>query len=330
LDQVENSVAIVFESEVSTVVEMAKDIGIPEDRMLVIPIATVEEFRTQSVRVLDKFVEMNVAIDKKNGAIVVENKKKKNADNQKLMALLHKPIFVLDSLGNLGTLAETEIIATDKRSKGKQTRDMTRAQLIRGMSRTLALKIAMAQIPFLVVNHTYAPMKEYAQEATSGGGGPVYMADISLILTKAKEKDSTKKQIGIVVTLTTRKSRYMKENKSVKILISFTRGIYRFSDLVNKGKELDVLKKTGISFEIPGAEEPVKMKEVREHASKYLTGDVLNLIRDAIKADFGFGIEDGSFEFFDDMETDDDEEADEEAVDALLDDFSSEDEQVSK
>jgi hypothetical protein len=240
---------------------------------------------------------------------------------------------VLDSLGNLGTLAETEIIATDKRSKGKQTRDMTRAQLIRGMSRTIALKIAMAQIPFLLTNHTYKVMAEYAQDETSGGGGVKYMADISLILTKAKEKDG-KNQTGIVVTLTTRKSRYMKENKSVKILISFTRGIYRFSDLVNKAKDLDLFKKDGQSFLMPpdyDKEKKVRMKEVREHASKYLTGDTLELLRDDIKADFGFGMDDGKFDFFDDMEEGEcDEDADEDAVDALLDNFSETDESDSE
>jgi RecA/RadA recombinase len=335
LDKIENSVVVFFESEASTVVDMAKNIGIPEDRMMVLPVHTVEDFRSQALRILDKIVEMNVAIDKKNKAIAIENKKKKKGDpekginKEKPLIPPHKPIFVLDSLGNLGTLAETDIIATDKRSKGKQTRDMTRAQLIRGMSRTIALKIAMAQIPFLLTNHTYKVMSEYTPDETSGGGGVKYMADISLILTKAKEKDSSKKQIGIVVTLTTRKSRYMKENKSVKILISFTRGIYRFSDLVNKGKELDILKKDGISFKIPGLDDPVKMKEVREHASKYLVGDTLELLRSAIKADFGFGIEDGKFDFFDDMEEEDDDDADEEAVDALLDDFSETDEKVS-
>jgi RecA/RadA recombinase len=326
LDQIENSVVVFFESEASTVVDMAKSIGIPEDRMMVLPVGTVEDFRSQAIRVLDKIIELNAAIDKKNVAIDAENKKKKNADNQKEHILQHKPIFVLDSLGNLGTLQENAIIAEDKRNKGKQTRDMTRAALIRGMSRTIALKIAMAQIPFLLTNHTYKVMSEYTPDETSGGGGVKYMSDITLLLTKSKEKEG-KEQTGIIVTLTTRKSRYMKENKSVKVLISFKRGIYRFSDMVNKGKELNVLVKDGISFAIPGTEDKIKMKEVREHASKYLVSDVLILIRDAIKLDFGFGIKDGQFDFFDDMEEGDyDEDADEEAVDALLEDFSEKDE----
>jgi KaiC/GvpD/RAD55 family RecA-like ATPase len=323
LEQIPNSTIIFFESEASTVVDMAKKIGIPEDRMMVLPVGTVEDFRSQAMRILDKVVAMNVEIAKKNLEIAKFNKMKKNADKQKKVLLPHKPIFVLDSLGNLGTLAENLIIAEDKRKKGKQTRDMTRASLIRGMARSIALKIAMAQIPFLLTNHTYNTMSEYEPDETSGGGGVKYMSDISLILTKAKEKEG-KNQTGIIITLQVRKSRYMKENKTVKILISFTRGMYRFSDLVNKARELDILKKDGNSFLMPpdyDKEKKVAMADVRKHTSKYFKGDTLQLLRDAIKADFDFGMEDGKFDFFDDMEDTADEDAKEDAVDELLDEF---------
>jgi hypothetical protein len=152
------------------------------------------------------------------------------------------------------------------------------------------------------------------------------MSDISLILTKAKEKDGSKKQTGIIVSITVRKSRYMKENKTVKILISFSRGMYRFSDLVNKAKELELFKKDGNSYLMPPdyvKAEKITMKEVREHASKYLIDDTLKLLRDAIKIDFGFGIEDGKFEFFDDLQEGDDDvgDDDEDAIDELLEGF---------
>jgi hypothetical protein len=120
----------------------------------------------------------------------------------------------------------------------------------------------------------------------------------------------------------------MKENKSVKVLISFTRGMYRFSDIVNKAAELGVLKKDAQSYRFPpdfAKEASIKMKEVRMHTSQYFKGELFETLRDAIKADFGFGIEDGKFGFFDDMEEGEyDVDADEEAVDALLDDFNAE------
>lgn len=312
LNQVKNSTAIFFESEVSTVIEMAKQIGIPDDKILILPVQTVEEFRTQATNIIDKVVDSNAKIDEYNTKTEVENAKaskkakgKKDKPELKKLKDRHEIIMVLDSLGNLGTIAESTIIRTDKRSKkgGPQTRDMTRAQLIRGMSRTISLKIAMAQIPLLIVNHTYKVMSEYAEDETSGGGGVKYMSDISLVLTKAKEKDSAKQQIGIMISLNTRKSRYMKENKQIKVLISFTRGMYRFSDLVNKAAELGVFKKDAQSYILPDGTN-AKMKDVRQKASKYITGDVLEQLRKAILTEFGFGLEDKKFSFFDDMEED--------------------------
>jgi hypothetical protein len=37
----------------------------------------------------------------------------------------------------------------------KDTRDMTKAQLIKGAFRMLTLKLGQAKIPMLVTNHTY-------------------------------------------------------------------------------------------------------------------------------------------------------------------------------
>lgn len=312
LDQTPNSKVVMFESEASTVIEMAKQIGIPDDQILILPVQSVEEFRTQATNIVDKVIEVNDKIDAFNATAEIENakliKKAKGKEKPALKKLKEREniIMVLDSLGNLGTIAESNIITTDKRSKkgGAQTRDMTRAQLIRGMSRTISLKIAMAQIPLLMVNHTYKVMAEYAEDETSGGGGPKYMSDVSLVLTKAKEKDSAKKQIGIMITLKTKKSRYMKENKEVKVLISFTRGMYRFSDLVNKAAEFGVFKKANAqTFALPDGTE-AKMADVRQKASRYIKGDTLELIRQAILADFGFGMEDGKFDFFDDIDED--------------------------
>jgi KaiC/GvpD/RAD55 family RecA-like ATPase len=327
LNQVENSSIVFFESEASTVIEMAKQIGIPDDKILILPVQTVEEFRTQATNIIDKVIERNAAVDAANIKIEAENEKarkfnkKTKTDTKKEIKKLKQRenvIMVIDSLGNLGTIAESKIISTDKRSKvgGPQTRDMTRAQLIRGMSRTISLKIAMAQIPLILVNHTYKVMSEYAEDETSGGGGVKYMSDISLVLTKAKEKDGSKKQIGIMITLKTRKSRYMKENKEVKVLISFSRGMYRMSDLVNKGAELKVLKKDGQSYILPDGNK-IKMKEVRQKASQYICGETLELIRQAIKDDFGFGTEDGKFDFFDDMEEDIDDRSNSEVEDDI-------------
>ena len=72
-------------------------------RLVVVPVATVQkEFRHQSIKVLDKYLEHG------------EDKR--------------KPLmFVLDSLGMLSTTKEMEDTA-----EGKETRDMTRSQIVKG------------------------------------------------------------------------------------------------------------------------------------------------------------------------------------------------------
>jgi hypothetical protein len=90
-----------------------------------VPVVTVQEFRTQAVRILDKYLE------------VPEEER--------------KPMFmVLDSLGMLSTDKEVTDIAD-----GSDKRDMTRAQLIRGAFRVLTLKLGRSKVSMLVTNHTY-------------------------------------------------------------------------------------------------------------------------------------------------------------------------------
>ena len=69
---------IYFESESAISRQMIVDRGIPADRMMIVPVSTIEEFRTQSCRILDKYMEQP------------------KEDRQPMM-------FVLDSLGMLST-----------------------------------------------------------------------------------------------------------------------------------------------------------------------------------------------------------------------------------
>lgn len=308
LDAVPNSHVVMFESEASTVIEMLNQIGVPMDRVLILPVQSVEDFREQAVRLLDKIIET-----RKTGRAAVDaaNKKLKKGARKKTY-VQENFMFCLDSLGNLGTEKEYADMKASKR-----VQDMTRARLIKGMARTITLKISLAQIPFIVVNHTYAQMKEYAEDEVSGGSGAKYMSDVSLVLTKAKEKEN-KKQTGIIITLKTRKSRYMKENKAVKVLISFTRGMYRFSDIVNKAYDLGVLKKAKKDEYKLLDGSAVKMKEVRSKTSQFFEGELLETTRAAIMADFGFGKdEEKSFEFFDNMDGENDQVSDKETEDDI-------------
>ena len=114
-----------FESEAALSKQMLTDRNIDTKRLALVPVSTIQEFRTQAVKVLDKYML-------------------EDAEDRLPM------LFVLDSMGNLSTEKEMQDI-TD----GKDTRDMTRSQLIRGAFRVLTLKLGKAKVPLIVTNHTY-------------------------------------------------------------------------------------------------------------------------------------------------------------------------------
>ena len=59
-------------------------------------------------------------------------------------------MFVLDSLGMLSTTKEMEDTA-----EGKETRDMTRSQIVKVAFRVLTLKLGKAKVFMIMTNHTY-------------------------------------------------------------------------------------------------------------------------------------------------------------------------------
>ena len=111
-----------YDTEAAVTKDMMKDRGIDTKRVIIVEVCTVEEFRTHCARVLKNYMGI---------------------DGEK-----PRMMMVLDSLGQLSTEKEVGDIG-----EGKQTRDMTRAQLIRGAFRALSLQLAKANVPLIITNH---------------------------------------------------------------------------------------------------------------------------------------------------------------------------------
>ena len=162
---------IYFESESAISKQMIEDRGIDSNRMLLVPVTTVQEFRLQAIKILDKYIEQS-------------------AEERKPL------MFVLDSLGMLSTTKEVE-----DSEAGKETRDMTRAQVVKSIFRVLTLKLGKANVPLIVTNHTYDVVGAYIPTKEMGGGsGLKYAASTIVYLSKKKEKDG-KEDIGINIKL---------------------------------------------------------------------------------------------------------------------------------
>ena len=195
LDANPDAGVIYFESESAITKQMVVDRGIDAKRMVIVPVTTVQEFRTQAIKVLDTYLAQN------------------EADR--------KPMFLcLDSLGMLSTTKEVEDTAD-----GKETRDMTRAQVLKAAFRVLTLKLGKAKIPMVVTTHTYDVVGSmFPTKEMGGGSGLKYAASSIIYLSKKKEKDGTE-VVGNIVHCKNHKSRLTVENKMVDVRLTYDKGL---------------------------------------------------------------------------------------------------------
>lgn len=251
---------IYFESESAISKQMMEERNIDVARVGLVPVVTVQEFRTQAMK------------------IVSEYEKLKEADRPPLL-------MVLDSLGNLSTSKEMEDSAA-----GKDTRDMTRAQVVKSIFRVLTLNLGRANIPLLVTNHTYEVVGAYVpMKEMSGGTGLKYAASNIIFLSKAKEKDGTE-VVGNIITATNRKSRFTKENSKVKTRLFYDeRGLDRYYGLLELGEQYGVFERVGNRIKIDGTS--VYPKQILANPDKYFTEDVMQALDEAAAKEFKYGNE---------------------------------------
>lgn len=249
---------VYFETEGALTKDMLTERGIDTRRFVIVPVSTVQEFRTQATKILDAY-------------------EKEKKDNRPPL------LMCLDSLGMLSTTKEMEDIA-----EGKETRDMTRAQLVRGAFRVLSLKLAKLDIAMIVTNHTYAVVGAYVPTKTMGGGdGLKYAASTIVFLSKSKDKDGTE-VIGNIIKCKLEKSRFTKEQSMVETKLSFSTGLDRYHGLLDLAVEAGIWKSQGGRIEL---EDGRKLfgKNINENPTTYFTESIMNRIDEycAIKYKFG-------------------------------------------
>jgi|TARA_B100001093_G_scaffold484840_1_gene518650 RecA/RadA recombinase len=246
---------IYFESESAISKQMIEDRGIDSQRMLIVPVTTVQEFRLQSIKILDKYLTMK---------------------DQKPM------MFVLDSLGMLSTSKEVE-----DSEAGKETRDMTRAQVVKSIFRVLTLKLGKANVPLLVTNHTYDVVGAYIPTKEMGGGsGLKYAASSIIYLSKKKEKDG-KEVVGNIIKCKNAKSRLTKENSTVETRLYYDRGLDRYYGLLELGEKHGVFERKGNRIVV--GESSVYPSAMLKDPDKYFTEEVMKKLDEAAAKEFRYG-----------------------------------------
>ena len=192
-------------------------------------------------------------------------------------------MFVLDSLGMLSTTKEVE-----DATAGKETRDMTRAQVVKSIFRILSLKLGQAGIPLIVTNHTYDVVGSYMPQKEMGGGsGLKYAASTIIYLSKSKEKDGTE-VVGNIIKCKAFKSRFTKENSLVATRLFYDeRGLDRYYGLLELGEKYGVFEKSGNRYKI--GESSVYPKSILADPEKYFTPEVMQALDEAAKKEYSYG-----------------------------------------
>ena len=256
LDANPDAGVLYFESESAITKQMVIDRGIDPKRMVIFPVTTVQEFRTQALKVLDGYLAQDVSN--------------------------RKPLFLcLDSLGMLSTTKEVEDTA-----EGKETRDMTRAQVLKAAFRVLTLKLGRANVPMVVTNHTYESMGLFSTKEMGGGSGLKYAASSIVYLSKKKEKDGTD-VIGNIIHCKNHKSRLTVENKMVDVRLTYDKGLDRYYGLLELAEKYEVIKKMGTRYEINGAK--LYGKEILKNPEKYFTPELMQNLNLAAETEFKYG-----------------------------------------
>jgi len=258
LDSDPNAGVIFFESESAITKQMVVDRGIDSKRMVIMPVTTVQEFRTQSLKVLDKYMETD------------------ESERQ--------PMFIcLDSLGMLSTTKEVEDTA-----EGKETRDMTRAQVLKAAFRVLTLKLGRAKVPMVLTNHTYDVVGSmFPQKEMGGGSGLKYAASSIIYLSKRKEKDGTE-VVGNIIHCKNHKSRLTKENKMVDVKLTYDKGLDKYYGLLELAEKYEIFKKVSTRFELPDGSKQFG-KTILNDPEKYFTEDIMHQLDLAADTEFKYG-----------------------------------------
>ena len=219
LDMHPDGAVFYFDTESATSADLFEGRGFDTDRVYVFPVDTLEEFRTQIIRILDNMLK-------------IKEKERKPL------------LIVLDSLGMLPSAKELTDALDDK-----QVRDMTKSQIIKSIFRLITNKLGKLKVPMIVTNHTYKTMNPYGEQTDMGGGsGLKYAASTIIHLTKSKEKDGTE-VVGGIIKAKMNKSRFTREASVSETRLFFDeRGLDKYYGLLSLAEKYGIIPKEGKQY----------------------------------------------------------------------------------
>ena len=253
-----NGGVIYFDTESAVTNEMLESRGIDPAKVIKSEPDTIQKFRHNVILMIDRYLAQDPS------------------ERQPWL-------MVLDSLGQLSSTKEIEDTAD-----GSETRDMTKAQVIKGTFRVLNLKLAKAKVPILVTNHVYAAIGSYIpKNEISGGSGLKYSASTICMLSKKKERDGTE-VIGNIIKVKMEKSRLSRENREVEVLLDYNTGLHRYYGLIDLGVKYGIFKKVANRIETEDGKK-VYAKSIYDKPDEYFTSSVMERLEAAAQKEYQYG-----------------------------------------
>jgi RecA/RadA recombinase len=260
LDDNKDGAVFYFDTEAAVTKDMLESRGVDASRVIISEPDSVQKFRHTCLQILENY---------------------SSAKPEERPPML----IVLDSLGQLSTSKEIE-----DSMEGKETRDMTRAQVLKAAFRVLNLKMAKVNVPMIITNHvydvvgSYIPMKEM-----SGGSGLKYTASQICFLTKKKDKEGTE-IVGNIIKVKMQKSRFTKENKVVEVRLTYDKGLDRYYGLLDLAEKYDIFKKVSTRYELPNGNKEFG-KTINSNPQKFFTKEILDKLDKCAREEFMYGID---------------------------------------
>lgn len=210
LDKDPENYVLFYDSEKGMTKGYFEAFGIDEDRVVHVPIFSVEDLKNKMSSILDSCER-----------------------HEKIM-------FFVDSLGNLPSNKEVE----DAKDQ-KIVVDMTRAKAVKSFTRVVSGQLKFKNIPAVIVAHTYKTQEMFSKDVIGGGTGVVYVPDNIWILGRRQNKDGDEIE-GFDFVIRIEKSRFVREKSEIPIRVSFEHGIHQYSGLSDLAIEMGILESTKI------------------------------------------------------------------------------------
>lgn len=149
-------------------------------------------------------------------------------------------IVVVDSISQLSSDKEMS-----DSLKGKDTKDMTRAQAMRSVFRTISRKLRLANITIFNVSHTSALIGGFGDPVTSSshGQGAKFASSVIMYITSSKEiKNAKEIPVGVKMNFKIMKNRIVFKGRKASVSLLFNGGILPYSGLLELLDRYEVIK----------------------------------------------------------------------------------------